>query len=298
MNLDFNVMQNPIAFFSNEFYPALLNLDLTAIALLGIGLIVLFVLIILVVKLFAWVLSLAKRFILFLIIALSLTAFLLRFSDDLLAQPPNYLLIGVGVVGVVIAFIALIISVLSIRREWKGAKGLREKEIKKEIEKVVQREIEKGVEKSAKIAANPSIAPTQLQQPRMFTTQALTTANLLQSFHDRSILAVLSYIVVAEFGVFSSITISAPTEMVGIGLFVSFMVAAFVFIKTSYRNYSIGVRHLIVGAIFGILLSILLGHIWVGTPLEMLLSLQYFTTNSLVAFIAGLAVSLFMGSKG
>jgi hypothetical protein len=76
------------------------------------------------------------------------------------------------------------------------------------------------------------------------------------------------------------------------------MLAAFIFIKTTYYSYAVGLGHLAVGAIFGIVLSIGLGHLWVGTPLELLLSLEYFATNSLVAFITGLAVSLFMGSKG
>ena len=294
MNLDFNVfLQNPLEFLSNEFYPALLNFDLTAIALLGISLIILFVLLILLVKFSAWLLSLFKRFILFIIVAFSLAAFLWRFQEQLLAQP-NYVLIGVGVIGVVIAFIALVISVLSIKREWDNTRSYRKEEIKKQVEKVVQGEIKKG----ARVAATPSITPTQVQQPQMLTKQTLTTANILQSFQDRSLLAVLSYIVVAEFGVFSSVTVAAPNEMAGLGLFVVFMVAAFIFIKTSYHRYSVGIRHLTIGTIFGIALSIALGHIWVGTPIETLLSLGYFTTNSLVAFITGLAVSLFMGSKG
>ena len=81
-------------------------------------------------------------------------------------------------------------------------------------------------------------------------------------------------------------------------VFVVFMLAAFIFIKTSYHSYVKGVTHLIVAAVVGIALSVLLGHYWASIPLETLLSLDYFRTDALVAFLTGTAVSLFMGSKG
>ena len=297
MNLDpASIIQNPLNFFWTEFYPALIALEPSALIAFAIALIVLFVLIVIAAKFFAWVLSLLKRFILFLIVAASLIVFFLRYRTELLAQPPNYTLVAVGAIGLVFAFVALAISLASIKRHWTEANRIRIGAVEEEIREAVEEELEEGLAKAA--SAAPAITPTQVQQPQMFTKQALHPRNIMQSFHDRSLLAVLSYIIVAEFGVFSSMTVSAPSPLIGLGLFAAFMAAAFIFMKTSYHDYSKGVQHLAIGTVFGIALSIALGYLWVATPLNLLLSLEYFATNSLVAFITGLAVSLFMGSKG
>jgi hypothetical protein len=42
----------------------------------------------------------------------------------------------------------------------------------------------------------------------------------------------------------------------------------------------------------------MLGFFWGGIPPEQLLSLNYFTSDALVALVTGLALSLFMGSIG
>jgi hypothetical protein len=296
--LAFLMVQNPKEFLFNQFWPAVMALDPVAITQLGILVIILAVLLFLAVKLFAWILSLLKRFVLFLVVVLSLGAFLIRFEEDLLAEPPDYLLISVGVIGALFAVIALVISILSLKEHWAETRTLRAKEIKEVVKKAVEEEVHEELEKRATADATIEITPTQVQPPQLFTKQALDPRNIRQSLNDRSLLAVLSYIIVAEFGVFSSVTIAAPNSTIGFGLFVAFMLAAFIFIKTTYHSYAVGLRHLATGALFGIVLSIGLGHVWVGTSLETLLSLDYFATNSLVAFITGLAVSLFMGSKG
>lgn len=294
------ILQNPKEFVFNQFWPALMDLDPVAIALLGILVILLAVLLFVVVKLFDWILSLLKRFILFLFVVISLGGFLLRFEEDLLAEPPNYSLIAVGVFGAIFAVIALVISILSLKKYWAETRALKAGAVKEGVKEAVEAEEQKEeLEQEAMVDASlVEITPTQVQQPQLFTKQALDPRNIRKSLQDRSLLAVLSYIIVAEFGVFSSVTIAAPNSTVGFGFFVAFMLAAFIFIRTAYYSYAVGLGHLAVGAIFGIVLSIGLGHLWVGTPLELLLSLEYFATNSLVAFITGLAVSLFMGSKG
>ncbi|HHQ45354.1 MAG TPA: hypothetical protein ENN13_04375 [Candidatus Altiarchaeales archaeon] len=114
---------------------------------------------------------------------------------------------------------------------------------------------------------------------------------------EKNLGAVLTYLVIAEFGVFSSKTISAPNVSVGMGFFIVFMIAGLAFIHQSYRNYITGLRHLAVALVAGGILSIILGHFWAGFPLETLLSYGYFATDSLVALVTGIAVSLFMGSK-
>ncbi len=118
------------------------------------------------------------------------------------------------------------------------------------------------------------------------------------SFQDnRSIGALLAYLIVAQFGVFSSKTISAPTPNVGLVFFIAFMLAAFFFIRQNYKDIRRGLKHLAVAFSFGLVLSIVLGTLWGNMPLSQLLSMDYFATDSLVAFITGIALSLFMGTK-
>ncbi len=299
MNFDTSAfIADPVNYALGEFFPALIEFDPMALTIAGIALIVFFALLILVVKFFAWLLSLIKRFILFIIVVGSLAAFFMRFQAEILVQPPDYTILAVGAVGVVFALIAFVISLFSLKQHWGEAKSKQLGEIKDDMRKVVEKEVVAELKKNLKVQATPAVTPTQIQQPSMLSRQALLPKNLLASFNDRSLLAVLSYMVVAQFGVFSSVTIGAPNQTVGVIFFVLFLVAAFVFIKTTYHNYLTGLRHLIIALAFGFILSIVLGHIWATIPLAELLSLSYFTSNSLVALVTGLAISLFMGSKG
>lgn len=120
------------------------------------------------------------------------------------------------------------------------------------------------------------------------------------SFHalknDKRIGAVIAYIIIAEFGVFSSKTIAAPTIQAGLIFFVAFLLASTIFIRLTYQNYWRGIRHLVAALLIGGVLSIILGFFWGGIPLMQLLSPSYFSTDALVALITGLALSLFMGS--
>jgi len=280
--------------------------DVTTIALLGIGIIVSFVLIVLLVELAAWLIGLVKRFFLFVIVAISTSLFFFSFQDKIFAPNPDITLVIAGVVGIIFAVVALAISMLSIKREWQKPKDEKVADIKSEMKRIVVEQFEnelddkqvKELEGKAVTQARPEVTPTQLQSPSMFSAQALQPKNILASFHDRSILAVLSYVVVAEFGVISGITISAPNETVGLIFFAMFLIAALIFIKSTYHNYLTGIKHLFIALIFGAALSIVLSHIWLEVPLEELISLAYFETNALVALVTGLAVSLFMGSKG
>lgn len=115
---------------------------------------------------------------------------------------------------------------------------------------------------------------------------------------DKSLLSVLTFMIVAQFGVFSSQTIAAPNAQIGLSLFVAFSLGAFLFIKQSYKKYSTGVMHLLFTLIVGFALSVFLGSAWNKIPVTDLLSLAYFKTDSLIALISGMALSLFAGSKG
>ena len=109
---------------------------------------------------------------------------------------------------------------------------------------------------------------------------------------------IIAYLIVAEFGVISSKTVAAPDITTGIIFFVVFMVAALFFINQSYNDRNRGIRHFILAFLIGGALSIILGYFWGGYSISELLSESYFISDSLVAFVTGIAVSLFMGSKG
>ncbi|MFH1788530.1 MAG: hypothetical protein ABH834_04040 [Candidatus Altiarchaeota archaeon] len=127
------------------------------------------------------------------------------------------------------------------------------------------------------------------------TIRQILSAKALRD--DKSLGTVLAYMAIAQFGIFSSKTISAPTPTVGLLVFSLFLAAMGFFIKLSYKNFRVGVRHAAVALILGFALSVVLGATWGQYPLAELLSLNYFSTDSLVALMTGITLSLFMGSR-
>jgi hypothetical protein len=113
---------------------------------------------------------------------------------------------------------------------------------------------------------------------------------------DKRIGAVVAYIIIAEFGVFSSKTTHAPNIETGLIFFGGFMLASLIFVRLTYHDYYRGLRHLGAAVLIGGILSLILGYFWGGIPLDQLFSLNYFATDALVALITGIALSLFMGS--
>jgi hypothetical protein len=299
MNIDLNTfVYETILPAANELFAKAAGGDVTTIALIGIGIIVCFVMLILLIELAAWMIGLIKRFFLFLIVASSTALFFFSFQDKIFVPNPDLVLVASGAIGVIFAIVALSISIISLKREWVKPKAQKVADLKSEMKKLVVKRFEDELQGKAVKEARPAVTATKVQAPQMMSTQALTAKNILSSFHDRSLLAVLSYMVVAEFGVISGVTISAPNASVGLMFFAMFLIAALIFIKSTYHNYLTGLKHLFVALAVGGILSIVLSNVWLGVPLENLISMSYFQTNALVALVTGLAVSLFMGSKG
>jgi hypothetical protein len=256
-----------------------------------------------------------KRLVLFFIVVVFVIGFFINFYDKIFTPTPEPIYLILGVFGVGSAIISLIISFLALNEKAQIARAQRHKqilEIKEKLKEELSEHDYSQVKHAAQIEAIPEINPTQATQPKMFTQQAytqkaplekismqdaFTTQNLLSSVHDRSILTVFTYIIVSQFGVFSSVTIAAPNVMAGALLFIGFMISAFIFIRKTYHSYLIGVSHLFIGIIFSLSLSIFLGNFWSEIPLNILLSIDYFTTPALVATVTGVAIALFMGSK-
>jgi hypothetical protein len=107
----------------------------------------------------------------------------------------------------------------------------------------------------------------------------------------------LVYLIVAEFGVFSSPTLSAPNIQVGILFFAIFIVGILIFTKSTYKNIRTAATYFVVIFSVGLILSFVLGILWRKSTAFDLLSLEFFTSDSLVAMITGMGVSLFAGSK-
>lgn len=279
-----------LAYFSNTFLPSILEGDPTSIAILGIA-----VLIFLAVffKLSEVVYRFVKRFFLFIVVIFSLYFFVLNFGDKIFSEQPDLVIVAAGALGLLIGLIAFVISVFSIHKSYSQVSSSKESKVEME-------EVNFDSKPSKKIVTTtaPNVRPSQIQQPDFLTQQFLAGKSFRESIQDdRSLLAVLSYSIIAQFGVFSGVTLSAPTVEVGMIFFAVFFVGAFIFIKTSYHSYSRGVMHLIFAFGFGVILSVLLGHFWATIPLEEMLSINYFTSPSLVALVTGIAVSLLLGSK-
>jgi hypothetical protein len=283
-----NLFGQSISFIQNELISGLFTFDPTAIAIAGIIGIILVVLIFNVSKILY---TLLKKLFLFLIIGFSLYFFMANYGAKLAAEGGlTGQLIVVGIVGIALGLIALIISISSVAKHGhRFRKERREKaeEIKEETREQLQ-----------SIKSAPKVTPTQISQPDFLSQQALTTKKIFSSIQDdRSLLAVLSYVIIAQFGVFSSKTIHAPNAEIGMIFFGVFFLGAFIFIRTTYHNYIKGVSHLLVASVFGVILSVILAHFWTEIPLETVLSMAYFETDAVVALVTSIAVSLLMGSK-
>jgi uncharacterized membrane protein len=183
----------------------------------------------------------------------------------------------IGAVGLLIGGLGIIISFYSLFRHTKKAIEHRH-ETKEQHEHEVSEK-------------RPEIDLNHLKEYKTFFS-----LNSLKN--DKSLLSVLTFLVVAEFGVFSSNTISAPNPKIGLIIFGIFVAVSFLFIKQSYRSYAKGLTHIVVTFVLGIVLAFVLGHYWANIPFETLFSVEVFSTDVLVALISGMALSLFAGSKG
>ncbi len=231
-----------------------------------------------------------KKLVLLVIVLLAFYQFLITLLAKASAEGLTQGTVMFGVVGFSAGFIALIIAVYAAIASF--------------------RDIRLGAEPT------PAPAPAAKQPPESGEPEAVMKPpaerskgqSLSEDFKqvfsvntlkdDRTLGAILAYLVVAEFGVFSSKTIAAPSALVGLGFFAAFMIAAVLFISQSYSDKRRGMHHFIIAFVVGGMLSLLLGHFWGNYPLEQLFSLGYFATDSLVAFVTGIALSLFMGSRG
>lgn len=196
-----------------------------------------------------------------------------------------------AVIGILAIFIALYValhSILRLQREPEVTEPFPSAETEVPAPPLIDTAAElreKALVPAEKTASRPTLSTTMKEK---ISFESLKS--------DKHIGAVIAYIIIAEFGVFSSKTNAAPTIEAGLMFFIAFLLASVVFIRLTYQDYGRGLRHLAAALVIGGVLSVILGYFWGGIPLDHLLSLSYFATDALVALITGLALSLFMGS--
>jgi hypothetical protein len=245
-------------------FPSLIQQgDLSATIL---ALILFFIALVIINKLSSILLAIIKRTIVFIITSLILYKYIPVFIDKIMLEGFTIQNLLIGFSGSLICIAAFTIATINLFKHTKKAIG------EQKLQQVKEKDVEKIVAEEAP-----------------FTFGSLTK--------DKSLLSLLTYLTVAEFGVFSSVTMAAPNVKVGISFFIIFLIASIVFIKQSYKNYKKGLAHLVIALIVGFALSLLLGTLWGNQPISNLISLNYFSSDSLVALISGMAVSLFAGSK-
>src|SRR3989338_586135 len=241
-----------------------------------ISLIIGYLLILILYKIRGLFLIVLKKTIALAVTVLALLLVYSKFMNSPYTEGFSVRTIVIGIIGIGIAVLGTIISFYSLFKNTKNA-ILAERKVKKApAEETLQKE--------------PEINLNQLKDFKTFFS--------LDSLkNDKSLLSVLTFLVVAEFGVFSSVTISAPNVKMGIIIFSIFIVLSFVFIKQSYRNYKKGLIHIFVTFALGTVLAVVLGHYWADISFSVLLSVEIFKTAALVALISGMALSLFAGSR-
>ena len=245
------------------------------------GLILTYIAVFIINKFTGLIIFLLKKIFLLIIVSLAFYQFILNLSSQVAAEGLTNDIIVLGIFGFLVGSAAFFIAVYAAFSSFKKAS---------------QEPAAQAVQKTAQqTKAGDEIKGAVSEKPQDTGIRDMLSIDTIKN--DKSLGAVIAYIVIAQFGVFSSKTISAPDEMVGLIFLAVFLIAAVFFIRQSYADYNKGLFHFTVACAVGGVLSIVLGHFWGNYPLDVLLSLGYFTTDSLVALVTGLALSLFMGSR-
>lgn len=280
---------------------------------LTITLIIFFIAVVVINQLTGLLIRFLKKAILFIIVSLAFWQFVIMFYGKVTTEGFTQDTIIFGAIGFILGFVAISTALfVALRSYYESQEGTSLFPFKPSSD-------EPGEEPGSKPALMPSQPTSPLQSQGGLTAISATpapepappdnrmgatltamkdTLSVSNLKSDKSLGAVLAYLVIAQFGVFSSKTMPAPSFQVGIAFFVIFLIAGLVFIHFTYNNYLTGLRHLVLAILIGTIIALVLGHFWGNIPIDQLLSLSFFQTDALVALVTGLALSLFMGGKG
>jgi len=205
-----------------------------------VSLVLAYLIIVLVNKLTGMFLIVIKKTI---ALGVTITALLMlynKFNETLQIEGFSFNTIFIGILGILIAIVGTAISFYSLFSSTKKA-----------IKRPIKFQEKDTTDEKSEIDLN------QLKDFKTFFSMDSLK-------NDKSFLSVLTFLVVAEFGVFSSKTITAPNATIGLVIFVIFLAFSFLFIKQSYKSYTKGITHIIVTLVVGTILAITLGHFWEG----------------------------------
>jgi hypothetical protein len=272
---------------------------------LTITLIAFFIAVVIINRLTGLLIIVLKKIILLIIVTLAFWQFITLFYARVTTEGLTDDIIIFGAVGFVIGFIAISISLyVAIRSFYDARTSLPRPESGVQAR---TGDPQTFADISSRSGGMPFIHPTVPTPDATLAGESgngsiisnmKETLSISSLKNDRSLGAVLAYLVIAQFGVYSSMTIPAPSFQVGVAFFAIFIIAGLFFIHFTYNNYLTGLRHLIMAILVGTTIAIILGHFWADIPLDQLLSPLFFQSDALVALVTGLALSLFMGGKG
>lgn len=271
---------------------------------LTITFIAFFIAVVIINRLTGLLITVLKKIILFLIVTLAFWQFITLFYVRVTTEGMTTDTLIFGAAGFIAGFIAISISLYVALGSLYQAKKAPPRPAPEEEEPVPVPSGPVPMTAAEGTGTNPEGLAAVRQTPVPAESAVVKPAGLKESLsitslkNDRSLGAVLAYLIIAQFGVFSSKTIPAPTFQVGLAFFALFVIAGLFFIHFTYNNYITGVRHLVLAILVGAAIAVILGYFWGGIPLDELLSPAFFQTDALVALVTGLALSLFMGGKG
>ena len=214
-----------------------------------------------------------KKILLLIIVSAAFYQFILFLNTKITFEgltQENLILGGAGLIAGFIAFLVALSTAFRSIKEHRNKSAVEKTKKQEELEELPESE-----RKEKETLAQKIFSPSEIKD-------------------DKKLGAAIAYLIVAEFGVISSKTVPAPNETVGLIFFLAFILAAFYFIRQTYASYSTGLRHFFAVFLIGFILSVILGYFWNSYTLQELLSPAYFATDSLVAFVTGIAISLFM----
>jgi len=238
---------------------------------LTITLIAFFIAVVVINQLTGLLIRFLKKAILFMIVALAFWQFVIMFYEKVMIEGFTQDTIIFGAIGFILGFVAISTSLFVALRSYyeareepgtgpdTGAPGTAEEGAASPGPEPAHTPVHEGetpfLQSQAGLAtvsittqpappppADAAPAPEGVGGTLTAVKDSLSVSSLKS---DKSLGAVLAYLVIAQFGVFSSKTMPAPSFQVGLAFFAIFLIAGLFFIHFTYNNYLTGIRHLV-----------------------------------------------------
>lgn len=89
--------------------------------------------------------------------------------------------------------------------------------------------------------------------------------------------------------IFSTVTLTAPSVELGVGILIFTMILAFLSLMGIFRtqNKVTIMKHLVIGFAIAFGVSVVFLYLWTGTPFEEILTWNFFVTEALIATCVG-----------